>query len=56
MGLLGVNMRSIVFFVISLYLTGCSVEDSDTGDSAAVYGQDSSSRLERGWRPVSVRP
>jgi hypothetical protein len=50
-------MRSILFFVISLYMTGCVSEDSDTGDSAVVYSQDASARkVETGWRPVAVSP
>ena len=57
MGLLGVNMRGVIYFIISLYLTGCALSDSDTGDSAAVYSQDAARRgPEVGWRSVSVRP
>lgn len=48
-------MRATIIYIILLFMTGCQVE-SDTGDtSAPVYGQDSRSSVEVGWRPVALR-
>jgi hypothetical protein len=55
MGLLGGILRSILIFIISVYLTGCS-GGSDTGDSGVPpYGQDARiAGPEVGWRPVDL--
>ncbi len=56
MGLLGGVLRSILIFIISVYLTGCdggSDSDSDTG--VPPYGQDARiAGPEVGWRPVDL--
>jgi hypothetical protein len=54
MGLLGGVLRSVLIYIISVYLTGCS-GGSDTGDTGvAPYGQDARVHVEVGWRPVTL--
>ena len=58
MGLLGGVLRSILIFIISVYLTGCdgvSDSDSDSDTGVSPYGQDARiAGPEVGWRPVTL--
>jgi hypothetical protein len=50
MGTLGEIMR---FLFVVMLMTGC-VGEGDSGDTAVTYSQDSTGRVETGWRPVSL--
>lgn len=50
MGILGETMR---FLFVVMLMTGC-VGEEDSGDTAVTYSQDSTGRVETGWRPVSL--
>lgn len=41
------------FLFLVMLMTGC-VGEEDSGDTAVTYSQDSTGRVETGWRPVSL--